>query len=235
VVIGFVALLLVLGGVGAFAAYRVGGSGADAPDNATSDYGFTLTAADLAPAGKKPKAEDAEGAVVVQIWDDFFCAECRTFNKTVWPYLRKAVTRGDIQLTFHPFPVRKDSSTNDFAERAANAAVCVADAAGPKAYAAFHDLLLGKQPKSGEPGATDGKLITWARSLGAKDLDDCIRGGKFVPWLEEAVTEGKRNEVTTAPTVRVAGTRIVSPGKDGGEVMPDRKELEFAIDSAATR
>lgn len=230
VVVGFVALLLVLGGIGAFAAYKVSKDrGPDAPEHATAGFGFTLTAAELAPEGKEPAAK--ENPVEVEIWDEFFCPECRRFNRDVSGYLRQAVRRGDIELTLHPVVLRDDGSTNNYAERAANAAACVADDAGLQAYADMHDLLVRRQPAQGKPGASTATLVSWAKSVGADDVEDCIEERTFLPWLEAASPAAKEDGVSEAPTVLVAGREIVSPGKDGAVVMPDRKELRFAIES----
>lgn len=227
-VVGFVSLVIVLGGAGAFAAYKVAqDKGPDAPENASAGFGFTLTAEDLDP---DADPEDSADAVPVEIWVDYFCAECRRFNDDVGNYLRQAVRRGEVELTFHPLLVRKDASTNHYAERAANAAACVADVADVEAYAKMHDLLLDRQPAKGKPGASTAKLIAWAESVGAEDVRQCIEEREFLPWLEEAVDVGG---VKKAPLVRVADREIVSPGKDGADVMPDRKELRFAIDAAA--
>ena len=229
--VGVVAALLVVGAIGAFTAYRVSQrNGPATPDHATSDYGFTLTEKNLVP---RKSAKENPRVVAVQLWDDFSCADCRAFNKAVSGYLRSAVRAGDVELTLYPFVTGADTSTNRYAERAANAAACVGDIAGPKGYAAMHDRLLAEQPRSGKAGAGDSTLIAWGRSFGAKDLDDCVRDEKFVPWLVDAATEARRTDVSHAPVVKVAGRKIVSPGKNGGEVMPDKKELKFAIDAAA--
>lgn len=235
IIIGFIALLMIFGGIGAFAAYRVNkDKGPDGPEIATSDYGITLEAEDLAPKGKEDEADESDAnAVVVQLWDDFSCAECRSFNLEVKTYLRQAVRRGEVKLTYHPFLDAKDKSSNNYAERAANAAACVADEAGAKAYADMHDRLMNRQPKAGKAGASTADLITWAQTFGAEKAKDCIEDRKFVPWLEEAVLVGEKSKVTKAPTVRVDGTEIVSPDESGADAMPDRKELKFAIDEAA--
>lgn len=227
IVVGFVSLLVVLGGAGAFAAYKVAqDQGPDSPENASAGFGFTLTAEDLDP---DATAADSANAVRVDIWVDFFCVECRRFNDDVRSYLRQAVRRGEVELTYHPLLVRKDASTNHYAERAANAAACVADVADVEAFARMHDLLLKHQPAKGKAGAGTAKLVAWAESVGAEDVEDCIKDRTFLPWLKEAAVDGGVKE---APTVRVADREIVSPGKNGAEVMPDRKELRFAIESA---
>src|SRR5690625_3587095 len=123
------------------------------PENATEDYGFRLTPELL---NGSLEAEDEQAAdpqfVDVLLYEDFLCYSCRIFHETSSEFLTEKVRSGDISLTYHPFTFMLTQSTNEYSQRAANAAACVADASGVVAYAAMHGLLFEAQPQQGGAG-----------------------------------------------------------------------------------
>jgi|SRR5690625_601314 len=185
------------------------------PENATSDYGFTLTA-------------ENPGAVSVDIFDDFLCGSCKYFHETTSAYLQEQVELGEITLTYHPFAFLISKSTNEYSLRAANAAVCVADELGATGYAQMHDSLMENQPTLDSAGLTDDQLKEFAQDVGATDASTCIDEQHFVDWVEKATKMGVESEVTITPTIRVENVNVVR-STDGKESVPGPEELEYAI------
>ena len=205
---------------------RAGGEETDiaVPEHANDDYGFTLT----------PELAGSEAAgtpVDVQIYEDFLCPSCKAFHEESGPFLAEQVANGTVSITYHPFTFLLEASTDEYAQRAANAAVCVADDAGVAAYATMHDLLLQNQPAEGGPGLTDDQLIAFATQAGAGDVTDCVADRTFTPWVERALEEGRAADVTTTPTVRISGMNVVR-SDNGAESIPGPEELQFAIEAA---
>ncbi|MBM9462531.1 thioredoxin domain-containing protein [Aeromicrobium sp. YIM 150415] len=200
-------------------------TGIAVPENATDDYGFTLT----------PELAGSEAVgttpVDVQIFEDFLCPSCKAFHDESGPFLAEQVANGTVSITYHPFTFLLEASTDEYAQRAANAAVCVADDAGVAAYAAMHDLLLQNQPAEGGAGLSDDQLIAFATQAGAGDVTDCVADRTFTPWVERALEEGRAADVTTTPTVRIGGMNVVR-SDNGTESIPGPEELQFAIEAA---
>lgn len=201
-------------------------SGAIAPDNATDDYGFEITQAILE--GEATGAEPLEGTPRVQVYEDFLCDSCKIFHEETGGFLREQVSSGEITLSYHPFSFLLTQSTDEYSQRATNAAVCVADEAGVMAYITMHGLLLEHQPATGGAGLTNEELIKFASEAGANDTAACIEDQKFTPWVEEATQAGLDSGVKETPTVRVDGLSVIK-SENGRTTMPGKAELEYAI------
>jgi len=229
-VAAFFAFLLLIGVVGGFAAYRVERErGPERPTAATRDYGYRISAEDLVDVRGSSQGVPGVEPVSVQIWDDFGCSRCLGFHRQVKRYLEVQAKRGHVELTYYPYLDDSDLSTDRYAERAANAAACAVDSGGIKAYLTMHDVLLRRQPSFVGPGLTDNRLVAIARKSGAEDIDDCVAEERFLPWLKSGLAKARVDGVLEAPTIKVGGRTIVSPGENGQTALPDLKELKFVI------
>lgn len=192
------------------------------PQNATEDYGFTLV---------PEKAKESEaGPIAVAVYEDFLCPSCKIFHQEAGTFLTERAEAGEITLTYYPFIFLLEQSTDEYAQRASNAAVCVADDAGSNAYAKMHGLLMEHQPAQGGAGLSDDELLAYAKEAGADDIKDCVAERRFTPWLEEALRAGRKADVSTTPTIRVGGLNVVK-STNGKESMPGVEEIEYAIEA----
>lgn len=198
-----------------------------APQNATEEYGFLLT-----PALKNGTEPTDATPVRVVTYEDFLCPSCGIFHTESSPFLAEQVAAGAIELEYRPISFLVNASTDEYSQRAANAAVCVADQAGVVAYAAMHDLLLANQPAEGGAGLSDEQLIDFATQAGAEGVDDCVTERTFWPWIEEATAAGLAADVHETPTVRVNGQNVVR-SDNGKESMPGPPELQYAIEAVS--
>lgn len=197
-----------------------------APANATDDYGFTLTS-DVASDGE----QSSTGPVEVKIYEDFLCPSCKVFFEESGGFLDEQVAAGSISLTYYPIAFLVTASSDEYSQRASNAAVCVGDQAGVAAYASMHALLMQNQPEQGGAGLTDEQLIAYGSEAGAADITECVTDRTFEPWLEQALKEAQRLDVTGTPTVRIDDVNIVK-SDNGQESIPGPDELAFAIEAA---
>lgn len=195
------------------------------PEHTTEDFGFRLT-----PAQLSGDENLSDASVEVALFDDFLCPSCKLFQTESGPFLSEEVTAGNINLIYYPFAFLLNNSTDEYSQRAANAAVCVGDQAGSAAYARMHELLLSSQPAQGGAGLTDAQLIDFGADSGAGDITDCVDHRVFTPWVEQALSAGQRTGVTSTPTIRVNGMTVVRDN-DGRESMPGPDELRFAIEA----
>lgn len=195
------------------------------PQNATDDYGFALESAT-----SETSAESASAPIEIKLYEDFLCPSCKIFLEESGDYLKEQLAEGNISITYYPIAFLVNASSDEYSQRASNAAVCVADQAGVTAYAAMHNLLMQNQPAQGGEGLTDQQLIDFATEAGAGDITECIENRTFEPWLEQALAEAKRVDVTGTPTVRVDGVNVVR-SEDGAETIPGPEELAFAVEA----
>ncbi|TXL57702.1 DsbA family protein [Aeromicrobium terrae] len=202
-------------------------SGADAPKH-SKDHGFVLTPA-VATGDKKAK----KPKVTIELYEDFLCPSCGIFEKRSQKFLDKQVKKGKITLVYKPVPFLVGASTNRYTERAHNAAACVADAAGIRAYRKFHHSLYKIQPKEGTAGPSDAKLIALAKRAGAPKVSKCVKDEKFEDWLAEGVNLAKEADVQHTPTIVVNDQILRVFGDNGNVVMPGNDELKRAIKQAA--
>lgn len=198
------------------------------PANATDDYGFLLTKALLS--GEELDANATSDVVQVKVYEDYLCDSCKIFHDETGGFLVEQVTNGSISLSYHPFAFLLNQSTDEYSQRATNAAVCVADESGVPAYAAMHDLLLKNQPAVGGPGLTDEELVDLAAEVGVEDVASCITEQRFTPWVEEATQAALNADVSGTPTVRVNGLSIVKTD-NGRNTMPGAAEIQYAIEA----
>jgi protein-disulfide isomerase len=155
-----------------------------------------------------PVAEgvDNADAPLVEVFEDFLCPACGSFEQLSGAFLQSQATSGAIRLRFMPFSFLHNQSTNDYSRRAANVAMCAADEQGAEAFWKVHAALYANQPEEGGAGPEDAALIDLAEGAGVEGLDNCVRTEKFVPWIDEVKeTFGDDRDVTGTPTVHIDG------------------------------
>ena len=178
------------------------------PKNATKDFGIVYDTADAGgkvPAGTKP--------VSVELYEDFQCPVCRSFEEQSSAFLKDQVKTGAVTITYRPFSFLDETggSPNRYSHRSTNAAVCALDAGGVADYVKVHDYLYANQPEERTNGPENADLIKALDGLGITGLDSCIRTERFVPWIEEAKAAGEKRGVNATPTVYVADKHIEAP------------------------
>jgi protein-disulfide isomerase len=196
------------------------------PRNASDDYSIVYTPEDAT--GTAPETEP----VVVELYEDFLCPGCGAFEQANKQFLTEAVEKGEISIAYRPFTFLLNQSTNEYSQRASNAAACVLDKGGVKAFVAMHDILFANQPAEGGPGPEDPELIAFAEQAGVTGIDTCVKSQKFGPWVEKAYEAGVEAGVSGTPTVRIDGKDVNGPESNGNPTIPQPADLQKAIDAA---
>ena len=221
ITIAIVAVVVALVGVGAYAINATSKENAKAtdvvqPKNTTDDFGIVFdqaTAGGDAADGAAADGEDAAAAgdpVPVELYEDFQCPACRSFEQQANAFIKQQVASGAIEVTYRPFSFLDEAggSPNDYSKRSTNVALCALDAGGVEDYVTVHDYLYANQPEEGTPGPENNELIEAVDGLGLTGLDSCIKTEKFVPWVKEAYEAGQKNDVSGTPTIFVAGEKL---------------------------
>ncbi|MFC7788916.1 DsbA family protein [Microbacterium sp. MAHUQ-60] len=168
---------------------------------------------DAGPAPSSSKSFDAEtGAItfgegedVVDVFVDFQCPVCKSFEDQFGPQLEKAAEDGKITLAYHPIAILdRFSQGTEYSSRSANAAVCVAESA-PEKYLDFAQALFDNQPQENTSGLDNAQLAEFAKQVGADEAASCITDETYKKF---GVAQAKKHDIKGTPTVDINGTRL---------------------------
>lgn len=228
--VAIVAVVVVLIAVGGYGIKKASDDNAldtalNTPANVNKDYGILYD--QQAATGTAPAA-DAAAPVKVLIYEDFLCPGCGALEQTAGSFLSSAVESGEIEIEYRPYAFLLQQSTNEYSQRAWNAAACVNDEGGPKAFKAFHDILFANQPEEGTAGPEDDELIAFAEQAGVTGIDACINKRSFGTWIENAREKGQDDGVSGTPTIRIDGKDVTG----ANDTIASVADIQAAIDAA---
>lgn len=166
-------------------------------------------------------SDDAK--VTLDVYEDFLCPACRTFEETYGADIEKHVTDGTVQVRYHMLPMLNErSDPPGYSMDSANAGLCAADAGQ---FPAYHKSLFGDQPEEGSRGWDDQQLAKLGADLGITDakFKSCVVDGthddlvqknfdevKATPYLQQEFPDGSKGFGT--PTI-AAGEKVVDTAK----------------------
>jgi protein-disulfide isomerase len=103
----------------------------------------------------------------IDVYADFLCPICGTFEKTYKTQIEQAVNDGKLAVRYHMVPLLNDrSSPPGYSLDSANAALAAADAGR---FLQFHDALYANQPEEGKRGYDKAQLIELGKNVGITD------------------------------------------------------------------
>ena len=119
----------------------------------------------------------AANAPTVDIYEDFQCPACASFEAALGSTFQGWPRTGKIKLVYHVKNFLDDNLRNDSSTRAANAAFCASDAGK---FQEFHNTIFPNQPANEGDGYTDAQLKAFAEQAGvtgdaADHLADLLR------------------------------------------------------------
>ena len=157
-----------------------------------------------------PTLGQDDAPVTVEVWEDFSCPHCKTFDQNVYPQLvENYVNPGDIQYVFYDFPIPvRERWSWDVAEAAR---VVQDNADEADAFWAFKDRMFENQGAYSED-----VLSSVAEELGVDgdSLLSDVSDDQYRPVVEAAREEGSDMGVQGTPTVFVDGTEVSSSTYD---------------------
>jgi protein-disulfide isomerase len=192
-----VLVLAVIAGIG----YAVQAGRDTTGESATAPSGVEGYAV---PVGKE------SAPVTVDLYEDFMCPACGTFEQAAGQTLASWVSDGTVRLRYNPIAFLDEASTTDYSTRSTNAFAAVVDSDGPEVARAYHRLLFANQPEEGGPGLDDEKLADLAEEAGADRaaVEDALADDTFVQWVVNATDAASEDGVNQTPTVMVDGERV---------------------------
>lgn len=183
-------------------------SGAEAIPLAPADH--TISAPAVRDGNTVLVGKDT-ATVTVDVYEDFLCPICGTFEKTYGATIKQAVDDGKVKIRYHILPMLNNrSNPPGYSADSANAGLCVADEGK---FNAFHAALFAKQPEEGEAGYTKDQLIKLGKDLGvtSASFESCVQNQTYKSQLDDLMTKTSNDPVLKDPdTGRFRGTPSVA-------------------------
>jgi protein-disulfide isomerase len=167
---------------------------------------------DAIPAGGEPTpTEPSDDTINIVQYVDFSCPACQAFELTNSPYIEELVSSGEATLEVHPIAIlTRGQFTTNYSERANNVGACVANYA-PESFYPVMQAMYVNQPQEGTAGLNDRELVEIVKGAGLddEDVDACIDGLTFEPWLLSATDRALSGPLPNTEHPRVGGTPTV--------------------------
>jgi protein-disulfide isomerase len=162
------------------------------------------------------------GPVRVDVYVDYLCPDCKTFETSVAGTLDKMVAANAITLVYHPLAL-DTKSTTAYATRAAASTGCASDLG---TFLPYSNMLFTDQPKEGGAGLTDDQLVQIGGHAGLINpaFAECLRAGTYNKWVANENALAAKRGITTTPTVLVNERSIAPAG-----TVPTLAELQAAV------
>ncbi len=185
-----------------------------------------------------PSEANAPEVVDIQLYVDYLCENCGTFQQRNDEQLRSWVESGAATLEIHPIALlTTQSAGSQYSLRAAGAGACVADLS-PDHYYDFHVALLEDQPEEGTEALTDEQILERADAAGVSALGQikrCVAEARFRSWVKEATVRAIEGPIPNADIAAIDSPLTVLVN---GQVFPysgqfDPAELaQFVVQAA---
>lgn len=210
---GLLAVLLVIGGLIGFGVYEVKKAPAmPVPASVTART-------DGLVAG-------GSGPVTVEVYIDYECPGCRSFQSAASATLTSMIAKNQITLVYHPVAMLDELTKTQFSTRAADSAACAADRG---AFLPYTQALLANQPTAHTAGISDDELIQIAGRAGIIDpkFAQCLRAETYRGWIAQQTRLASAHPIAGAPNVLVDGKPITTYGQ-----TPTAGQLTTAVTTA---
>ena len=198
------------------------------PAGVTSDtYGVKVGPAWSAP--------DADKIPILQIWEDFQCPACGSFEAAAGPTLKGLVDAGKVRVEYRPtifldknlLAQNTAAGNPNSSQRATLGFGCAVDAGAEVEY---HAALFANQPEEGA-GYSNDALIGFAQAGGVTGdalttFTECLTSEKYAGWVANSYAAFDSEGVSSTPTGLLDGTELT------GEVLFDPAKLIAAIEAA---
>lgn len=149
-------------------------------------------------------------APTLDVYADFQCPVCGSFEKAFGPTLTQLANAGEIRYIVHMMSFLDDNLRNDSSARASNAAACAADAGK---FPEYHSGVFAVQPAKEGDGYTDAQLTEVAKTAGIAGpalttWQQCTSSGQHNQYIDDVATTSGKAGVTGTPTVKLDGKDI---------------------------
>ncbi|NHN54289.1 thioredoxin domain-containing protein [Calidifontibacter sp. DB0510] len=204
-IIAAIAVIAVVGIVVAiFATRGSGNTAADGPKGSN-------------PGGKGVVAypgKAAEGAPVVDLYEDFQCPICKQLETTNGSAIDAAAKAGKIKLVYHMMSFLDDNLRNDGSKIAANASFCASDAGK---FPQFHKAAFAAQRPEEQAQQGDTFSVNEVKGYASKmglsgsaltTYQQCVSSDKYSKYVTATQTQSSKDGVNGTPTLKINGQAL---------------------------
>jgi hypothetical protein len=175
-----------------------------------------------------PSDANAPEVVDIQLYVDYLCADCGTFQQRNDEQLRSWVESGAATLEIHPLALLTTKSAGtQYSLRAAGAAACVADLS-PDHFYDFHVALLTNQPEEDTEALSDEEILQRAEDAGVTAMGQitrCVSESRYRSWIKEATVRALEGPIPHADIAAIDSPLTVLVN---GQVFPYTGEFDPA-------
>lgn len=184
----------------------------------------------VAVSGAVVTAGSSTAPVTVDVYEDYLCSHCERFEARYKGRITRAVNEGRILVRYHQIAILDDATTPPgYSTRAANAALCAAEAG---IFPAYHDSLFTHQPRQGRSGLSDDQLVELGTELGAPaSFEQCVRGQRHAAQVAAETQAAASNPALLNPQ-GLFGTPAVTVD---GRRVPDLNDDQWLEQATAGR
>ncbi|MFE2725343.1 DsbA family protein [Kitasatospora sp. NPDC059327] len=206
-----IVVVLALAGGTALAINAAGGDNASASSAAADPTALVVPANTTGPDGTVIVYGKPDAAHTLQVFEDFRCPVCRTFETTNGDTVRKLADDGTVKVEYH-LAAFLDKNLGGKGSRTALAAVGAALNEGVDKFKQFHDVLYANQPDEREDGFGDvNHLLDLAGQVPGLKTDAFVKAvteRTYGPWAKKVADAFNDSGVTGTPTVKLDGKPI---------------------------
>jgi len=158
----------------------------------------------------------ATGVPVLEIWEDFQCPACASFEAQYGPSIEKIAADGVANVIYRPTTFIQNNfpkSPNPLSStRAASAYGCAVDA-GKVEGQKFHDTVFANQPPVEGDGWTNEQLIQFGKDAGITGdklttFETCVNDVKYQNWANNSYLTFQTSNVPGTPALFLNGNEV---------------------------
>lgn len=166
----------------------------------------------------------------IDIWEDFQCPACRSFEAINNDYIKKMITEKKAKVVYHPLTFIGERSSNGVNESiiAANAAACAMDEGK---FLEMHELIYQNQGTEENAGRFSKEfmiMLGLKADLTSAKYQDCVSNGKYDNWTEASASYAAVKNVNSTPTVFVNGKELSRETPDNDYNNPAKFQAALA-------
>ncbi len=137
--------------------------------------------------------------VTVDVYEDFLCPACGSFEARDATKIEQALEDGSIRVRYHVLNLLdQQSNPPGYSLDAAASALCAADAGE---FPTFHASLFADQPREGGRGYSIDQLVQLGRDAGITDaaFESCVRGGTHAEAVRAQLESARTDQALRRP------------------------------------
>jgi protein-disulfide isomerase len=165
----------------------------------------------------------------IDIWEDFQCPACRSFEAINNEYIKKMIIEKKAKVVYHPLTFVGARSSNGVNESiiAANAAACAMD---EDKFLDMHELIYQNQgaENSGRFSKEFMILLGAQAGLNSTKFKDCVNNGNYDSWTDASTSFAAVKNVNSTPTVTVNGKELSRDTPDNDYNNPVKFQAALA-------